>query len=359
MEFSNLLEDIGAEKNAFTSINAICFHEVVPKERIETIFSHEAARMKSLDIDDKAFLSEKGAILEERSMRTDNDPNGAAQEATLSNAFNREIGGMPIIGWKHEIESIEKEDLRKFRDKWFAPNNAVIVISGDFDLEQIKALAEKYFGEIPQKEIPTQLEKSEPPACSKEIKYGSPKNGSSASVEYLCRVPFLSKENLRKAIALEVAIMAANQPAFFVKKALKDVSNLATSVSFGYIDRLFQYDIVCFEIAASSIDNLRDCENMRPYLINKLLRVGISREELEAVKRQYLIALAYKKDDIVTMSNHFGWMLVCGYSIEEIQSVDEVIQSISLSECNDLLKEVFLQEPFAVSRVEPKGYERE
>ncbi|MDR2781154.1 MAG: insulinase family protein [Holosporaceae bacterium] len=359
MEFNNFLEDVGAFRNAFTSINVICFHEVVPKENIETVFEHEAMRMTSLDIDDNAFLSEKNAILEERSMRIDNDPNGEAQESFLANIFNREIGGIEIIGWRHEIESIQKDDLYQFHDKWFAPNNAVIVISGDFDLQKIKKLAEKYFGEIPQKEICNISEKKESTIYQKEVKCGSPKNGSLSLVEYLYAVPFLSKQNLRKAIALEVAFMAINRPTFFVKKILKDVMNRASKISFGYTDRIFQYDIASVEFSASSIDDLYEIENIWRHLKKKVVEVGISKSELDAVKRQYLLSLAYKKDDIVSMSNYFGWLLVCGYSMDEIQSIDDIIQSISEKECNDLLSQVFSQDPCAILRVVPKGYDRE
>ncbi|MDR2157760.1 MAG: insulinase family protein [Holosporaceae bacterium] len=359
MEFSNFLEDVGADKNAFTSINAICFHELVPKENIETVFIHESRRMISLDIDDDAFLSEKGAILEERSTRVDNDPNGASQESLLSNIFNREAGGIGIIGWKHEIQSITKKDLYKFHRKWFAPNNAVVVLSGDFDLNQIKKMAEKYFGKIPPKKLPKRVKKTPSGPCLKEIKYGSPKNGSASVAEYIYRTPFSSKESLKKTIALEVALKVMNRPASFVKKILKDALNHATEVAFSYVDRLFQYDIVVLEIASPSIDDLGDAENAWRYLKNKLAYAGVLKSELDAVKRQELVSLAYKKDDIIEMSNYFGWLLINGYSVDEIQSIDDMIQEVSEKECNDLLREIFSQDPIAIFRILPKSYDRE
>jgi zinc protease len=362
MEFSELLEDIGALKNAFTSINTICFHEVVSKKNIEIVFIYEAIRMISLNIGNDIFQSEKGAILEERSMCVDNNPGGAMQESTLANIFNRDTGGIGVIGWKHEIETIIPKDLQEFHDKWFAPNNALIVISGDFELDHIKKLAEKYFEKIPSKRTEKPKEAGvfpETAVCLKEIEYGSPKNRSLAAVEYVYRVPFSSRENLRKSIALDVAIMALNQPAFFVKKILKDVINCATHAAFGYIDRVFAQDIVAFEISASSIDAAHDSENMWRYLRKRLLHIGISQSELDAVKRQYLVSLAYKKDDIVKMSNHFGLLLTGGYSLEEIQEIDDMVQSITTKECNDLLRDVFTQEPHAISRIVPKGYDRE
>ena len=361
MEFNNILEDIGAEKNAFTSINTICFHENVPKEHIEEVFKHEAKRMVSFNIDSESFLAEKGAILEERSMRVDNDPGGAAQESTLANIFNREIGGIGIIGWRYEIEAITEKDLYKFHDKWFAPNNAMIIISGDFDLDHIKKLAEEYFGKIPPKQLKNKEHKVAelPDNILKEIKYSSPKNGSTSSVEYIFSVPFLSKENLRKSITLDIAIMALNRPAFFVKKILKGTTNCATQVLFGYVDRVFQHDIVVLGITSPFIDSLYDAENMWGYFKEKFVQDGISETELAAVKQQYRISLAYKEDDIVEISNHFGWLLICGYSVAEILEIDNIVQSVTIEECNNCLKEVFSQKPWAISRVEPKGYYRE
>jgi zinc protease len=359
MEFSNFLEDIGASKNAFTSINTICFYEVVPKENIEAVFVHEAKRMVSFNIEDHAFLSEKKAILEERSMRIDNNPDGAHREVILSNVFNREIGGTEIIGLRHEIESLTQEDLYKFHDQWFVPNNAIIVISGDFDLNQIKALAEKYFGKIPPKELTKISVKNSVPICLKKIEYSSPKNGELSSIEYIYRVPFSSQGNFRKTIAFDIAIRIINQPAFFVTRMLKDVLNSATSVKFGYESRIFQHDIVVLEIGSNSIDNLYRSEDTWNHLKNKLTHAGISKSELDIVKKQYLIALAYKKDDIEEMSHYLGWLLMCGYSVDEIRSMDDIVQSISEKECADLLREVFSKEPMAISRSVPRGYDRE
>jgi len=359
MEFGNLLEDAGADKDAFTSINTICFYETVPKEMIKTVLFHEAARMISIDVDDAAFSSEKKAILEERSLSIDNDPGGAKNECLLANVFNRGIGGVPVIGWKHEIKSITKDDLYKFHSKWFAPNNAVLVISGDFDFNQIKTLVEEYFGKIPPKELEEKSEEILTASDFKEISYGSSKNGNYSAIEYIYSVPFVSRKDLRKSIVLDIVIQILNKSAFFVKKMLQNISNTADCVEFSYLNRIFQYDIVKLCMGTSSIDSLHEAEDLWKSLRHKLIHSGISQVELDAMKRKELIALAYRKDDIEKMSNYWGWLLVCGYSPDEIQSIDETIQSISLKECNGLLKEVFSQDPIAISKIVPKGYDRE
>ncbi|MDR2068157.1 MAG: insulinase family protein, partial [Holosporaceae bacterium] len=181
----DFLERIGAEHNAFTSINLICFYEIVPQEYLERVFEYEAERMDSLRIDDGEFKSERGAILEERNQRVDNDPDGARREVMLSNVFNREIGGAALIGWKHEIESIQKQDLHEFHQKWFAPNNATLVIVGDFDLNYVKNLSEKYWGIKKAKKIPEEKTEDRGFLCLKEVAYSSSKKGLLSSIEYV------------------------------------------------------------------------------------------------------------------------------------------------------------------------------
>jgi zinc protease len=360
-EFNNFLEDIGASKNAFTSIQTICFHEMFQKDHIEDVFKYEAKRMVSFRIENDDFVKEKKAIQEEWLSSVGNNPSGMLHEAAMANIFNRECGGIGILGWKHEIETIKEEDLYTFHQKWFAPNNAIIIISGDFDFDQIKKLAEQYFGEIPTKKIeePSVEDRRNFERGVKEISYGSPKNGSLAITKYIYNAPFSSKKHLRKGIALDVAIMALNQPESFPKKILKDTRNCATGVSFCYIDRLFQQDIITAKISASSIDNIQEAENTWNYLQKRLAATGVTKSELEAVKLQYCLALAYRKDDIEQISNYYGGWLTAGYSLEEVQSVVDLVRSLSVEECNQCLREVFSQAPNAVIRTVPKGYDRE
>ncbi|GHU17579.1 peptidase M16 [Alphaproteobacteria bacterium] len=358
-EFSDFLESVGAESNAFTSLRSICFYEIIPSEHLEKIFEYEAKRMTSITIDDAPFLSEKGAILEEWSMSIGSSPDGSAGESLCANVFNRTAGGISVIGWKSEIESLQPQDLLDFHKAWFAPNNAIIVIVGDIpDLKKIKNLAEKYFGNIPKKEILRREEDSSRPSCVKEITYASPKV-SNTSIEYIYHVPFSHLKNLRKSLALDLAISVINQPDSFTRKILEHDLKKATSVTFSYTKGYFPYDIASIGIESSSLNNRSDSEKICTYLLKKLLLSGIAKNDLETVKKQKQLAMAYKKDDIGSIAQHVGHLLSNEYSTEEIQSMDDVIQSITVEECNDALREVFSLDPVVISKVVPKGYDRD
>lgn len=357
-EFCEYLDDIGADKNAFTSINVVCFHEIFNKIYLEKVLFNEAKRLQGLDIEDEVFHNEKKAVLEERSMSVDSNSDGMYSEILLANLFNRQIGGIEVIGWKHEIESIEKKDLKRFYEKWIAPNNATLILVGDFNSNQVKQWTEKYFENIPSVKSSREIPEENKNYFPREIEYRSTKNGVLASAEYVYRVPFKSKNNVRKSIALSIVVEILEQPLFFIKGIMKKISDVVCAVSISYED-YYQYDTFSIRFNTNSVDDLNSAEEMWPYFRKKLINKYINEEHLNKIKKQKLIALAYQKEDIEKISNYFGWPLSFGFSLEDIKSADKIIQSITVEECNNVLQEVLSQKPIAIMRSLPKGYDRD
>lgn len=357
--FGDYLEEIGAEHNAFTFFNTICFYEIFPADCLEKVLFFESERMKSLEIEDKVFQNEKKAILEERGMRVDADIWGRYGEIFLSNIFNRQIGGIEVIGWKHEIESIEVEDLQVFYKKWITPNNAILILVGDFEKESAKKLIEKYFGTIARGDSPKIFSLNNKEFNEKLIEYRSTENGPSSAITYVLKVPFLSKNNLRKSLALSLALEILEQPISFTETILKRMSNIISGVNFSYTDSVYQFDILGITFHATSIDNLDKVEIAWPYLKKKILTDCISENDLKKIKKRKLISLAYKKEDIQQIAEYFGWNLMSELSVKEILSLDNTVQSITVKECNDVLKEVFSTSPISVIKTLPKGYDRD
>lgn len=355
MEF---LESIGAERNAFTSFRCICFFEVASIDNLDEICAYESNRMKDFKIDSKKFLAEKGAILEERSMCCDNNPAGQCFEAVLATCFNRSLGGIHVIGWKHEIESTEPKDLFDFHDKWMVPNNAVAIIVGDIDLNQIRSLMYKHFASIPSKNLQELNAECKRPEDWQVVKLRSTKVGGSASAGYLYFVPFSVKSDFRKTVALRLATKVINQPTYFVSKTLKETLNKATSVLFGYKFGAFQYDIFGVLFLCSSINNLEDCEESWRYLKNKILVKGISQEALDTEKRRIAMSLAYRDADVKGISQNIWNEMAAGYSIDQILEMDDVVQSITVAECNAVLREVLESESVAVVKLLPEEQDR-
>lgn len=357
-KFSNYLDDIGAENNAFTSVNTICFYEIFPKECLEKVLSFESERIKSLEIEDKVFQNEKKAILEERGMRTDSNIQGKCYEVFLSNVFNRLIGGISIIGWKHEIESTEVEDLKDYYKTWIVPNNATMILVGDFDKEVAKQLIKKYFEDIPSAKLPQRISSQKKIDGKKSIECRSTQIGLS-TIKYTYKVPFLHKNNLRKAWALSLALEVLEQPSFFVNGILNQMTDTISDFWFSYNALNYEYDILNVAFRTNAIDDLEKAKKSWSYFRKKILNGCINETDLQKIKKKKLIALAYKKEDIDQIAKYFGWNLMYGFSLKEILSVDSLIQSITVKECNDVLKEVFSKSPIFVMKTLPKGYDRD
>lgn len=354
--FSNFLEDVGADMNAFTSFRRVFFYEILSIDHLETVCRYESRRMEKLDFDIKKFRTEKGAITEERSMRIDNNPQGEYSETIIAELYGGSYGGN-VIGWKHEIESTEPQDLIAFHDKWFAPNNAMILIVGNIDLDRIKLLVDKYFSKIKSKSIMDLKEDQSRPQQIKKIELRSPKV-SFANLHFAYSVPFSIQTDLRKCIALKIACNILNQPAFLVSKTLVNTLNKANSVDFSYDPGEFRYDISEVSICCSKIDDLEDCEELWEYIKNKIFAVGITSKELDEAKRRFQLSSAYDHD-IYSISSDIWTKTIKKLTLKQILEWDDIVQSISIEEINAVLREVFCQPQISVSKLLPKNKDRD
>ena len=144
--YSDYISKIGGSENAFTSYDYTAYYQVFPKYELEKIMQMESDRMVNLTLTEDNVEIEKKVILEERFQRVESDPSAKLDESMRSILFPNHYYGRPIIGWKHEIENLGFDDVIKFYKKYYIPNNATLVLSGDVDFENVKKLSKKYFG---------------------------------------------------------------------------------------------------------------------------------------------------------------------------------------------------------------------
>ncbi|OHC79188.1 MAG: zinc protease, partial [Rhodospirillales bacterium RIFCSPLOWO2_01_FULL_65_14] len=148
-EYSRILARNGGRENAFTSTDYTAYHQTVAVDRLEMIMEMEADRMTNLVLDEDAVTTERLVVLEERRMRTDNNPSARLQEQVNAALFLNYPYRRPVIGWEHEIKALDRKRVIDFYKRWYAPNNAILVVTGDITADALKPLAEKYYGVIP------------------------------------------------------------------------------------------------------------------------------------------------------------------------------------------------------------------
>ena len=153
-KFSELIADVGGQENAFTSNDYTAYFQRVAKEHLSVCMDYEADRMKNLVLTDDVVSPERDVVLEERRMRTDSDPSEQLGEALQAALFTQHPYGRPIIGWSHEIESLDRADALAYYDRFYTPENAILVVAGDVDAAEVIRLAEKYYGPIAARGAP-------------------------------------------------------------------------------------------------------------------------------------------------------------------------------------------------------------
>jgi zinc protease len=169
-QFDQLMNENGVHHNAFTTFDYTGFYENLPASKLELIMDVELDRMSSLALNPEDLLSERDVVKEERRWRVDNNPHGLLFEATMANVFHVHPYRWPVIGTMNDISNYNVETLRKFYSTYYVPNNAVLVIAGDFKTSAVKKLVEKYYGRLPYKEVPA---RSHPVESPQKVQYNA------------------------------------------------------------------------------------------------------------------------------------------------------------------------------------------
>jgi zinc protease len=153
-DFERVMNENGVQHNAFTTFDYTGFYQSVPSSKLELIMDIEFDRMSSVTLAHNDLMSERDVVAEERRWRVDNNPKGLLFEKTMETLFKIHPYRWPIIGWMKDIQKYDTETLRKFFREYYVPNNAVLVIAGDFKTDEAKKLIEKYYSKLPFKEVP-------------------------------------------------------------------------------------------------------------------------------------------------------------------------------------------------------------
>src|SRR6476620_8033779 len=177
-EFSQTVLRVGGNENASTSVDYTNYYQRVPKEQLPTMMAFEADRMTGLVLKDENVLPERDVVLEEYNMRVANSPDARLNEQIMAALYLNHPYGRPVIGWHQEIEKLDREDALAFYRRFYAPNNAILVIAGDVDAKEIRPMVEKNFADIPaQSAIPAKrLRPQEPvPAAPRTVTLSDPR----------------------------------------------------------------------------------------------------------------------------------------------------------------------------------------
>jgi zinc protease len=327
-QFSATVKKMGGNDNAFTTHDYTAFYQNVPREHLAKVMEMEADRMKNLTLQEDEVASERQVIIEERHQRIDNQPQALFDEQLMATLFINHPYSTPVIGWLHEMKELTREDALAYYSQWYAPNDAVLVVSGDITAAELKPLAEKYYGPLKPSSLPVRVRPRPAPLTAQHrMMMADPRVG----------MPLLTKvyRAPRGSDALEILaeIYGGSSTARLYKDLVVD-RKLAVSAGADYeAIRLNDTSLTIYASPAPgvSIDQLEaalDDETAR------LLEKGITLEELNGAKNRRRASFTYYLDSLQGPAMLFGRAVSSGFDIDYLENWTDRVGHLTIEDVN-------------------------
>jgi zinc protease len=341
-EFSKIVARNGGQDNAFTSHDYTAYFQRVAKDRLELVMKLEADRMTNLVLTDAEVLPERDVVLEERRSRTGNNPSAQLYEQSRAALYLNHPYRIPVIGWKSEIARLTTKDAIDFYRRHYAPNNAILIIAGDVTVDEIKPLAEKYYGPIPRGNIPPRVRATEPEQrAARRVVLKSPRVGQPTwSRSYIA--PSYTTAKGKEAYALQVLaeILGGSTTSRFYRSLVVDQAVAASASAWFSADGL---DGGTFGLSGSPRPGkkIEAVEAAIESQIQRVLRDGVTDDEVDRAKRSLMAGAIYVRDSLRAGPNIFGRALTSGRTIEDVESWPDRIGTVTAADVNAAAKAVF------------------
>jgi len=330
-EFSDTVAELGGQENAFTSYDFTAYYQRVPKEHLGVVMEFEADRMTNLVLTDEVVAPERDVVLEERRMRTDNDPGQQLGEELHAALYAHHPYGTPIIGWNHEIEGLSRQDALDYYARFYTPENAVLIVAGDISEDQVRQLAEDTYGKIPARgEAPQRNRPREPePRAHKLVSLADEKvEQPIAQILYLVPCYRTASSGEGEALDLLAHILGGGLTSHLYKSLVIE-QKIAVAAGASYWGnswddtRLHIYAVPHPEVSLEQLEDaiLEIVESMCVDLVDP--------RELERAKTRLIADTVYAQDSQVMLARVYGMSLTTGSSVEDVQQWPARIEAVT------------------------------
>ena len=361
-EFSKTVAALGGSDNAFTSQDYTAYYQRVSKQYLDLMMYYESDRMKNLKISELDFNTEVKVVIEERSQRTDSKPGALFNEQNMASLYLNHPYGVPIVGWRHELDDLVLEDAIDFYKTYYSPNNAILIVSGDVDPKNVQILANKFYGSL-ENTIYLDVRKrpAEPPQIVERRLIFEDERVSQPYITrtYLAAERDQGQQREAAALTLLADLIGSDGIQSILGKTLQ-LDNKKAIYTNAYYNGL-SYDDTNFSlIVVPNIDvTLLDIEVELDKVINTFISNGIDEDHLERIKFQYKAQQIYSLDSAYSQARRFGVALTSGLTIEDVLAWPKIIQDIKSSEILAAAVSLFKKERSVTGWIRKPFEERE
>ena len=354
-EFSKRIAAAGGRENAFTSHDYTAYFQQLHKSKLPLAMQLEADRMHNLQLTKAEFDKEIQVVMEERRMRTDDEPHALMFEKLMAVAYQEHPYHNPIIGWMNDLQTLTVEDARAWYKSWYVPNNAVLVVAGDVQAKEVFALAQRYYGVIPSRKLPARKHFSEPPQLGvKRIVLKAPAELPNLVMAY--HTPTLrdpEQDWQPYALQMLAGILDGNDSARLNKTLVRE-QQLASSAGAGYDPTARGPSMFTLDGTPSAGKSVADLEAGLRAQLELLVRDGVSEDELKRVKAQVTAGEVYKLDSVFYQAMQIGQMESIGLGYQALPVMLKKLQAVTAQQVQDVAREFIQDDHLSVAVLEPQ-----
>jgi zinc protease len=360
-EFSRRMAALGGRENAFTSRDATAYHQQVPASKLEEVMRLEADRFANNQWDDDEFKREIEVIKEERRQRTEDSPRARLFEALNAAVFQASPYRRPIIGWMSDLDAMTPDDVRAFYQRWYTPANAAVVIAGDVDVAEVRALAEKHYGPIAARVAPPRKPRDEPEqAGPRRVEYRAA--AEQAVVALAFKAPrWTGGDDPASQDALALTVLSAVLDGYSgarLERALVQGQGMggqrvadSAGASYGLYGRgpqLFLLSAVPARgVSADAASAALKTE------VARIAREGISAAELQRVKTQWTAGEIYKLDSVFNQARELGNYWINGMDVNTGDRLMAALREITAEQVQSVAQRYFSDEQLTTAVLVP------
>lgn len=355
-EFSKRIAAAGGRENAFTNRDHTAYFQQMQKDRLELAMQLESDRMANLVIRDDLFAKEMQVVMEERRLRTDDQPQSVVYERLMATAYQESPYRRPVIGWMDDLQHMTAQEARDWYARWYVPNNATLVVAGDVKSDDVIAMAKRYFGVIPARVLPVRKPQDEPAQIGeKRVVVKVP-----AKIPYLLmawHAPILKdweKDTAPYALQILAGVLSGNDSAR-LQKSLVKTQQIAVSTSAGYdaVSRgpgMFMIDAT--PAPGKTADELEKAIRGQ---VERIQRDGVSEAELARVKAQVIAADVYQRDSLFYQAMQLGEYVTAGLPPEALAHRVDKLRAVSAGEVQAAAKQWLQDDQLSVGILDPQA----
>jgi zinc protease len=342
-EFSATVAANGGRDNAFTSYDYTAYFQRVAADRLELMMQMESDRMKNIRLTPENIGTERDVIIEERNQRTENSPGALFNEQLNAAQYLNHRYGVPVIGWRHEMEALDLDDALSFYETYYSPNNAILVVSGDVEPEAVRALAEKYYGAIPANpDLPPRLRTQEPPqtAARRLTFYDARVAQPYVTRSYLAPERDPGAQEKAAALTILAEILGGGTTSFLAEKLQFD-TQVATYTGAFYRGASLDDTTFTLVVVPAADVTLQQAEDAMDAALASFMQDGVDQAQLDRIKLQIRAEQIYARDDAESVANRYGQALAIGLTVQDVQDWPKVLDAVTADDIMQAAAEIF------------------